>query len=120
VSNQISWLVVLAIKPGQMHHFLALTREMVESTRQELGVLIYERFVTDDEQFVHLYERYANSAAAVTHLNEFHRTYGERFASLVDRRTFTVYGSPSAELKALLDGFGATYLKHLGDLSYWP
>jgi hypothetical protein len=27
---------------------------------------------------------------------------------------------PSDELKALLDRFGATYLRSFGDLQYWP
>ena len=31
-----------------------------------------------------------------------------------------VYGKPSDELKALLDGFGATYLRPFGDFTYWP
>jgi quinol monooxygenase YgiN len=48
MSKQISWRVVLVIKHGQINNFQALTEEMVESARQELGTLIYERFVTDD------------------------------------------------------------------------
>ena len=57
MSNQISWLVELAVKLGQIDNFRALTGEMVESTREEPGVLSYERFVTDDAKFVHVYER---------------------------------------------------------------
>jgi hypothetical protein len=36
---------------------------------------------------------------------------------MVDRRRFTVYGTPSEELKGMLDGFGATYLRLLGGFS---
>jgi hypothetical protein len=38
---------------------------------------------------------------------------------MVDRTRFIVFGKPSDELKVLLDGFGATYLKPLGDIPYW-
>ena len=35
---------------------------------------------------------------------------------MVQRKTFTVFGNPSAELKAVLDKFNAMYLKPFGDL----
>ena len=43
MGNQISWHVVLAIKQDQLDDFQALTREMVEFTRTESGVLSYQR-----------------------------------------------------------------------------
>ena len=52
MSDQISWHVQLAVKPGQLDNFRALTTEMLESTRQEVGVLNYERFVSADGNFV--------------------------------------------------------------------
>jgi hypothetical protein len=30
-----------------------------------------------------------------------------------------VFGDPSDELKGLLDGFGATYLRPFGNFKYW-
>ena len=92
---------------------------MVEATRQENGVLSYERFVTDDGRSVHVHERYKDSQAAVHHLREFKRRFGEKFSTMVDRAQFVVYGSPTAELKALLDDFQPIYLKPFGDLDYW-
>jgi quinol monooxygenase YgiN len=117
--NQISWRVKLALKSGQLDNFQALTGEMVEFTRTEPGVLSYERFVSDDGNFVHVYERYADSYAAVAHLIEFRQRFAARFSSMVERKEFTVYGNPSSELKLLLDGFGAIYLRPLGDFEYW-
>jgi quinol monooxygenase YgiN len=116
---QISWRVELAVKPGQLNNFQALTGEMVEATRDEPGVLSYERFVTDDGRFVHVYERYVDSIAALSHLRTFEKNFGERFLSMVDRIRFTVFGNPSDELKSLLDGFGATFLRPFGDFKYW-
>jgi quinol monooxygenase YgiN len=117
--HQISWWVKLAVRPGQFDNFQASTGEMVESARTEAGVLSYERFVTDDVKFAHVYERYADSPAAVAHLQEFRRKFAARFSSMVDRKKFTVYGNPSDELRELLDGFGAICLKRLGDFRYW-
>jgi quinol monooxygenase YgiN len=117
MGDQISWQVELAVKPGQLDNFRALTGEMVESTRGEPGVLSYERFVADDGKFVHVYERYADSAAALAHLRKFGKNFGERFLSMVDRRRFTVFGNPSDQLRELLDGFGATYLRPFGDFA---
>jgi len=56
MTDQISWRV--------------LTTEMVESTRQEAGVVNYERFVSADGNFVHVYARsqvkYSGSATMKT------------------------------------------------------
>ena len=108
MGGQVSWHVELAVKPGELENFRALTREMVEVARSEPGVLIYERFAGKDGKVVHVYERYSDSAAALAHLLEFQRRFGERFSGMVDRKRFTVLGDADDELKRLLDGFGAT------------
>jgi quinol monooxygenase YgiN len=120
MTDQISWCVELAVKPGCLDTFKELTAEMVASTRNESGVLSYQRFVTNDEKMVHAYEQYADSDSALAHLQKFRKKFSPRFSSMVDRMKFTVYGTPSAELKRLLDGFGAVYLGRFGDLEYWP
>jgi quinol monooxygenase YgiN len=109
MSTEISWHVELAVKPGKLEDFRTLTREMVEATRSEPGTLIYERFVSEDGTVVYGYERYVDSAAAVAHLVAFGTTYRDRFMATVERKRFTVFGVPSAELRGLLDAFGATY-----------
>jgi quinol monooxygenase YgiN len=92
---------------------------MLAVTRREPGVLSYQRFVSEDGAAVHLYERYSDSNAAVAHLEAFAKRFAGRFSAMVERRTFTVFGDPSAELKAVLDKFNAMYLKPFGDLEYW-
>jgi quinol monooxygenase YgiN len=120
MTDQIAWCVELAVKPSCLDTFKELTAEMVASTRDEPGVLSYQRFVTNDDKIVHAYERYANSDAALAHLQKFQEKFSRRFSSMVGRMKFTVYGTPSAELKRVLDGFGAIYLARFGDLEYWP
>jgi quinol monooxygenase YgiN len=119
MGDQISWHVVLAIKQDQLDNFQALTREMVDFTRTEPGVLCYQRFASEDGKFVHGYERYADSAAALAHLRDFATLFSERFSALVDREQFMVFGQPSHELRTVLDRFGAIYLRPFGDLGYW-
>ena len=59
---------------------------------------------------MNVYERYADSAAAISHLHNFKAIYGKRFVDMVERKRFTVFGIPSDDLKEVLDGFDATYL----------
>ena len=83
---------------------------MVETTKKEAGALIYERFISDDGQLLHVFERYVDSPAAVGHLSTFGKRYGEIFATLVERKQFVVWGTPSLELRRILDSLGAIYM----------
>ena len=117
MSGEIAWQVELAVKPGELANLRALTGEMVQATRAEPGALIYERFVSEDGKMVCVYERYVDSAAAVAHLLAFASAFGERFSKTVERKRFMVFGTPSDELRAMLDRFGATYLGPFGGFS---
>jgi quinol monooxygenase YgiN len=116
---RVSWWVELAVKPGELANFEKLTAEMVTSTRAETGVLAYQRFISDDRQTVHVHESYENSAAAVAHLLKFAAVFGKRYASMVDRKRFSVFGNPSDELRSLLDRYGATYHEPFGAFAHW-
>ena len=95
---------------------VTLTREMIDATKAEPGTLIYERFIADDED-VHVFERYRDSAAAVAHLRMFAQMFGKRFADLVDRKRFSVFGTPTPELRQILDPLGARYFAPLAGFS---
>ena len=117
MSDEVSWQVELELKPGRLGPFRGLTEEMVDATRGEASALIYERFISEDGRSIWVYERYTDSAAAVAHLRTFANRFGERFAGMVTRKRFTVMGSPSDELRSVLDGFGATYLTRFAGFS---
>jgi quinol monooxygenase YgiN len=119
VEMQVSWCVELAVKPGQLSDLESMTGEMVASTRDEVGVLAYQRFVSNDQQSVIVYERYTDSESAVAHLQKFSEIFAERYASMVNRKNFMVFGNPSDELRALLDSYGATYFHAFGPFAYW-
>jgi quinol monooxygenase YgiN len=119
MKQQISWFVELTPRRGQLENFQSLTGEMVTSTSRELGVLAYRRFISGDQRTVYVYERYESCEAAMSHLQNFAARFGQRYASLVERRRFLVVGEPSDELRLLLDQYEATYLRPFGAFSYW-
>jgi len=110
MGNEIAWQVELAVKPGELENYRALIGKMVEFTETEPGTLIYEYFISQDGQTIYVYERYADAAAAVAHLLAAGKRFGGRSAHMVEIRRFLVFGMPSAELRAILDRLGATYL----------
>lgn len=76
METHISWLIEGAVKPGELAALSVLIDDMVTSTREEPGSLIFEFFAGGDGDQVHVYERFADAAAALVHLS----TFGERFA----------------------------------------
>jgi quinol monooxygenase YgiN len=117
MDDQVSWVIELAVKPGQLEGFRTLMDEMVAGTRLEPRSLGYEWFISDDDAVVHIYEKYADSEAMITHVDGFMANWAERFLAAVDVTRFTVYGSPNAAAREMLDGFGAVYLGPFGGFS---
>jgi quinol monooxygenase YgiN len=117
MSSVVSWNLQLAVRDGRLEDFRALMREMVESTEAEPGTQAYECFLSGDGTVCHIYERYADSAAALAHLGTFGSRFAERFLACVEPTSLSVYGDPSPEARAVLDGFGAVYLGPFGGFS---
>jgi quinol monooxygenase YgiN len=117
MENQVSWLIELAVKPGELETFKALREEMVAGTSGEPGALAYEWFISDDGGTVHIYEKYADSDAMISHVNGFREKWAGRFRVCVDVQRFTSYGSPTAAAEEVLDGFGGTHLGPWGGFS---
>jgi quinol monooxygenase YgiN len=114
MNGQVSWVFEVAVKPGKIDEFRTLMEEMVESTRAEPGALAYEWFVSDDASVVILYERYADSAAVLTHSGAFHAKFARRFLDLVEPTRFTVLGTLSDEAKAALSRPDRVFLQPFG------
>jgi quinol monooxygenase YgiN len=102
------------VKPGQLESFRALMAEMVESTQAEPGALIYEWSISDEASVIHLYERFADSAATLTHLAAFGEKFALQFLAAVDPTRLVVYGTPSDEVKGGLSAFGPVYTAPFG------
>ena len=114
MSDQVAWLLELAVKPGELENFKALMAEMIESAQGEAGVLTYEWSISDDGSAIHIYERFADSAAVVAHLTAFGETFAQRFLAAVDPTRLVVYGAPNHEAKEALTALSPTYMAPLG------
>ena len=95
---EVSWLVELTVDHERLRDFWALTDEMVAASAENPGTLIYERSM-DDAGVIHIYERYLDFEAARAYLHAFEERFAPIFTQLIQRRRFTVYGEPSAELR---------------------
>ena len=113
MSEEVSWSLELAIKPGQIDVVRTLIPEMVDSTQNEAGALIYEWSINDEESVIHSYDRYADSEAVLEHLSTFGERFAERLLAAADPTGFVVYGSPTDRAREALDDFGAVYMKSL-------
>ncbi len=109
MSKTISWVIKLSLNEGKANDFKALMSEMVASTRGETGCEAFEPFVSPDGASFHIYERYADSGAALVHLGNFGAKFAGRFMGCVTPTGLDVYGEPTAELKGALDTMGAVY-----------
>lgn len=114
MSDAVSWMLELNIKPGEFDNMKVLMKEMVEATHaNEPGALNYEWFISEDEKTCHLYERYANSAAVMTHLGNFGRDFAKRFVAVFEPTRQVVYGNPSDDIKKALSRGGAVFMGSL-------
>jgi quinol monooxygenase YgiN len=109
-SSHITIIVELSIEAGDVSSFERLMAEMVESIAPEPGTLAYEWMLGDGGRTCHMYERYADSAALVTHLRGWSGKFASRFLALAKPTRVVVYAHPDAETEAALAAFSPTYL----------
>src|SRR3984893_17425418 len=115
MTENVYWVLELAINPGRFEDLKTLTAAMVEATkRNEVGALNYEWAISDDRQVCHLYERYHDSAAAMTHLESFGANFAARFIEAVEPTRMVVYGTPSAQVKEALAVMSPVYMAPFG------
>jgi quinol monooxygenase YgiN len=112
MSSHVYWMLELDVHPGREDDFRALMAEMVSATQgNEPGTLNYEWATSADGTICHIYERYADSAAVMTHLATFGEQFAGRFLEVLKPTRFMVYGSPSAEVREALAGFEPVYME---------
>lgn len=115
MSGSVHWVVEAEIKEGKLDAFKELMDEMVEATRaQEPEALTYEWYVGEDGQRCHLFERYKDSAAVMTHLGNFRRNFAERLMAVVTLTGVTVYGDPDESVRGALSDFDPHYFSMIG------
>ncbi len=115
MSDNVYWVLEVAIKAGEFDNFKELMGEMVEATQaNEANTLNYEWTISEDGQSCHIYERYADSAATMAHLGAFGEKFAGRFMAAVEPTRFVVYGNPNSEVKEALSGFGPVFMAPFG------
>ncbi|MBT8487473.1 MAG: antibiotic biosynthesis monooxygenase [Gemmatimonadetes bacterium] len=117
MTDTVAWNLQLAVQDGRLGEAKSLMAEMVESTRAEKGAIDYEWFLSDDGTVCHICEKYRDSAAALEHLGNFGANFAERFLECLSPTSLHVYGTPSDDVREVMDGFGAVYLGPLGGFS---
>lgn len=100
----------LSIQPAQFSSFQELISRIVAAASKERDTFTYEYVVSDDHSTVHILERY-RAAGVLPHVEETFAPFADEFLSLAKIDELFVYGEPSAEIRAKLDGFGAIYLR---------
>jgi len=96
-----AWMLEMQVVEGREADTRALMSEMVAATQaNEPGTLNYEWSFSADGRLCHLYERYADSEAALIHNRTFEAKFAARFFELLKPTRFTFYGSPSREVVA--------------------
>jgi quinol monooxygenase YgiN len=113
MSETIYWVLALKINPGKAEEFKVLSEKMIESTRQETGTLNYEWTLSPDGETCHIYERYVDSAAILTHIERNGEMVGRLFG-IVTPVSFFIYGSPSEAIRKDLAGLNPVYMTPLG------
>ena len=110
-SPQIYWSLAVEVTDGKMDDFKALIARIVAATKaDEPGAMEYEYNVAPDNKTVIIIERYADTGATVTHLNNFGKSFAKDFMALVKPATFLVYGPVDETVKKMIAGFNPVYM----------
>ena len=109
--SNVYWMLELEIKSGQSEAFATLMSEMVANAQNnEPNTLNYEWSTNAEGTVCHIYERYLDSAAVMTHMKGF-EPFASRFFEVFKPLRFSVYGSPSPEVKGALAALNPSYLQ---------
>ena len=107
-SAQVYW--VLTITVDQMDKFKLLAQKLVAATAKEPGALQFQFSVADDQRTVDIFERYADSKAALVHQRESFGPYAEEFFALAKLTRWTMYGTFSDDFKKANADFHPIYM----------
>jgi quinol monooxygenase YgiN len=109
MSKEVHWLLELKVNSDKLSDFRKVMAEMIEATRIEDGTIAYEWCFNDVESICNIYERYADSDAAMIHLQGFAK-FADRFLAAVTPTKFTVLGHPNAVAQSALAAFSPVFL----------
>ena len=108
--SSVYWMLELEVQAARSDAFKSLMREMVAQTEaNEPGALSYTWSTNAEGTLCHIFERYADSAAVLKHMQGF-GAFATRFFEVFKPLRFHVYGSPTEEVKGALAALNPVYL----------
>lgn len=111
-ADDVHWHLIMTVNAGQADAVKPLLDRMVAATmNNEPGALIYDYMGAGDK--VHVYERYADNAAAMTHMGNFGSSFAEEFTRAFTITSVSVYGPAGDDLKGVLAPFSPTYMAQI-------
>ncbi|TNE41341.1 MAG: antibiotic biosynthesis monooxygenase [Alphaproteobacteria bacterium] len=118
MSGHVYWILAVEIKPGEYDNFIDLMTEMVAATKaDEPGALNYEWSVSADKKSCHIFERYADSDATLTHMKNFGTKFAKRFMGVLIPKSFTLYGDPTETVVNTISAMQPVVMERVGGFS---
>jgi quinol monooxygenase YgiN len=96
-SEQVYWVFTVTI--DQMGEFMPLIPKLVAATEKEPGALQFECNIGDDQKTVDIFERYADSKAALFHQTASFAPLSKEFFAVAKLSRWVIYGRPTEEFK---------------------
>jgi quinol monooxygenase YgiN len=113
MSQPITWVFETAILPGQLEAFQVLRAQLIEQTKAEPGLLVYEWYISEDKMTCHVLETYHDSEAILIHLKTF-GPFVERLMKASRPIALHIYGAVSDEVKAAVAQLNPVYFDSTG------
>jgi quinol monooxygenase YgiN len=113
MSENISWILQVAIHPGKLEDFRSVANDLIAKTKLEPGTLGYEWNLSDDQTVCHIYERYKDADALLLHVKSF-GDFAKRFMEACHPTRFHVYGKPNDAVEEALADLQPVYFTPLG------
>ena len=110
MTENVNLLIELPVEPDSFEDSKTLWAELVEINRKEIGMLAQEWAISDDRQVCHVYERFQDSAALMTHLQLLGENFAEFFSKIMKPTRIVVYGTLSVEAKDALAAFNPVFM----------
>ena len=101
---------MFTVTVDQMDKFKPLVPKLVAATAKEPGALQFEFNIGDDQKTVDIFERYADSKAALFHQTASFAPHSEEFFAVAKLTRWVIYGTPSDEFKKANADFHPIYM----------
>jgi quinol monooxygenase YgiN len=106
----IGWTVQFKINPGKVDAFRKIVKELVVAVEEaDPGTLMYQWFLSQDEQTCHVHVWCASQEAIIAHATGIGpQKYLPQLLELATLERFDVFGKPNEQFAKILEAFPVT------------